>query len=398
MKNRNFFILILAGLLAAITVACGGNQETEKAGPQDVGTPPSLSADSAGQNMIKLSEKEVKELHIKTSKVESKVENYKVIAPGVVYPSPKQVSIISAPVDGRIVNILANEGDYVRKGQVIMQMESLTFGSLVADYLQAKSEEDYQQNRLERIKKLVEKDINSESELERARSDYQRASASVNAAYSKLSAIGVSDKDIANYQSSEKIQPRLNIHAPINGTIDQRQVEMGQSINAYEKLERVIDPSRVLVKGYLSPQDGTYVKKGDKVNITHRKNRDQQVSGRISSINPGLDATNRSLVVNVPASPKNNWPLPGENVRIEVQATTPADVIMIPMDAVTYDGNKPIVFVQHAENKYEKRFLVITELRDQYALVQEGLQTDENIAISQVFTLKALSRYEQFAD
>lgn len=377
--------------------ACN-KEEASTAGQKEIGTPPSLKPDSNVTQMIKLSEKEVEDLHIKTTKVESEIKNYKVIAPGISAPHPAHVSIISAPIDGRVAKIHAYEGDHVQKGQVIMQMESLTFGTLVADYVQAKSEENYQQSRLDRMEKLVAKDINSESDLEKARADYQRAAAIVNATYSKLSAIGVTNKDIQQLDPGKKITPLLNIYAPISGTIDQREVEQGQSVNAYEKLERILNPGKVMVKAYISPEDGQYVSEGDIATIVRRKYPEKKLSGKIASINPGLDEANRSVVANIPISNDNNWPLPGTSFRVEIETTTPAEVIMIPMAAVTYDGNKAVVFVKHNENTYEKRFLEISELRDKYALVQKGVKADDEIAISQVFTLKALARYEKFAE
>ncbi len=394
---RKKISIIIASLLLFIIASCSEKQVDEPKA-EEVGTPPSLQADTVQKNLIKLNDKEVDELHIKTVSVENQVKNYKVIAPGVVEPHPQNVSIISAPIDGRIAHIKAYEGDFVRKGQVILQMESLSFGSLVADYVQAKSEETYQKSRLERMQKLVDKNINSESDLEKARADYQRASASVHAAYSKLKAIGVADRDINNLKPGEKITPLLNIYAPISGTVDMRQVESGEAVNAYEKLERIINPGRVMVKAYVSPEDGQFIKKGDEATIMRRQNPDKQITGKIASINPGLDIHNRSIVANIPLNTTQRWPLPGANVRIEIETQTPAKVIMIPMDAVTYDGSEPVVFVKHAANLYEKRILEISELRDKYALVQKGLEQNEEIAVSQIFTLKALSRYEKFAE
>ena len=372
--------------------------ENENNVTPEVGTPPSLQKEATTQNTIQLSEKEVAELHIETQKVESEVSNFKIIAPGMVDPHPEYSSIISAPIDGRVANILAFEGDFVHKGQIILQMESLTYGTLVADYVQAKSEEKYQESRLDRMQKLVEKNINSASDLEKARADYQRSVADVNAAYSKLKAIGVSNNDIEKMQPDQKITPLLNIYAPLNGRIDQRKVEKGEAVNAYEMLERIINPNQVMVRAYLSPEDGQFLKKGDKATIMRRDNEATQTVGKISSINPGLDESNRSIVANIPLTVKGNWPFPGSSARIEIETSTPAPVIMVPMTAITYDGEKPVVFVKKSDSQYEKRVLKISELKENYAIVQEGLQSGESVAVTQIFTLKALSRYEKFAE
>lgn len=388
-------MLLFLGLSFA---ACDKDNSANQSNEEITETPPSLKADSARMQMIKLNEKEVKELKIKSHAVKSEVKNYKVIAPGVAQPHPKFVTEISAPIEGRVANILAFEGDYVKKGSIILQMESLTFGTLVADYLQASSEETYQKSRLERVQKLVEKEINSESDLEKARADYQRATASVSAAYSKLKAIGVADRDIENLEPGQKITPLLNIYAPISGYIDQRKIEKGQSVNAYEKLERIINPDHLMVKAYLSPEDGQFVQNGDEALIMRRQNPDKRITGNVASINPGLDEANRSIVANIPLQNEEKWLRPGTSIRVEIETNTPAEVIMIPMDAVTYDGEDAVVFVKHAENLYEKRYLQIAALRDKYAVVQKGLKPREKIAVSQVFTLKALSRYEKFAE
>jgi cobalt-zinc-cadmium efflux system membrane fusion protein len=115
-------------------------------------------------------------------------------------------------------------------------------------------------------------------------------------------------------------------------------------------------------------------------------------------VNPSLDMNNRSVIANILVESKDNWPLPGENVRLEIESSSPVDVITVPMDAITYDNNDAVVFVKLSEDKYEKRILEVTNGQGDYAIVRSGLKESEEVAISQVFSLKALARYEQFAD
>lgn len=397
MKTISTFAMTLI-LIMAIS-GCNRDQEkTEQKQKAQEEVPPSVSGEDTKAKVIQLSDKEVNELDIQTTRVAREIQNYMVVAPGVAFPAPDHINIVSAPVDGRVASIKATEGDSVSKGSVLFTMESLEFGSLVAEYLQAKAEKSYQQTRLNRIEQLVEKKISSQSELDRARSDYKRASATANAAYSKLRAVGVPDYDIQKYASHENINPVLNIRAAISGYVDQRFVDLGQSVNAYDKLARVIDKTHVLVKGYVSPQEGQILKTGDSVTITRRKEGARMMKGVINTINPGLDENNRSVVVNIIVATDDGWPKTGENLRLEIAASSPAEVIAVPVDALTYDGNTPIVFVKKNESAYEKRPLKASEIRDKYAIVDSGLSKNEEIAITQVFSLKALSRYEKFAE
>ncbi|MCW0481584.1 efflux RND transporter periplasmic adaptor subunit [Gaoshiqia sediminis] len=389
-------VILFLGLPLTWASCSGGGDKVTTGEVQE--TPPSVAGPSEGKLIVRLTDKEKTELNIQTARVSSSIQQYTLQAPGVVFPAPNHVSIISTPVDGQISAIMVHEGQLVRKGQELFKIESLVFGNLVAEYLQAIAEEKFQTSRLERLKQLVEQTISSRSELERAMSDFQRATAASISAYAKLKAIGVPDHEIEAFSNAEQIDPSLKIHASINGSFDQRMVDLGQSVNALEKLGRIIDLEQVLVKGYLSPADARFVNPGDSVTIAQREGSSLNLKARISSVNPGLDEDNRSVVVNIEIVPENNWPRPGENVRLQISTSSVGEVFAVPLQAVTYDGNQAIVFVKIDDHTYEKRAVDVSEIRDRFAIAQHGISDNEELAVSQVFSLKALSRYELIAE
>lgn len=385
----------LSLLVVLLLAACGAEQKNVPTEVKDA--PPSVTA-SSEIKLIELNENDAQMLHIETAKVEGSIRNYVLTTPGVVFPAPGSLSIVSTPIEGRISAIRVREGKKVAKGQELFRIESLVFGNLVAEFMQASSEEQYQKSRLDRQEQLVEETISSKSELDRTRSDFQRATASVIASVAKLKAIGVTDREINDFKKAEKIDPTLKIYAAIDGIFDQQQVELGQSVNALEKLGRVIDLGHVLVKAYLSPDDGAFVNEGDTVLVTRRNEQSKNITGRVETINPALDETNRSMVANIMISTLNNWPQPGETVRLEVSTGRLDQVLSIPVSALSYDGDQPVVFVRKDKLNYEKRPIVLREIRDNQVVVASGIEVGEEVAVSQVFSLKALSRYEQIAE
>lgn len=395
---HRYFNLILFLALPVLVVSCSADAGKKEQQTEVEATPPSVSGESAGKLFVRLTDKERDELKIETVKVIRNIQNYSLQVPGVVFPAQNHISIISTPVDGQIRTILFRDGQPVQKGQEMFRIESLVFGNLVAEYLQAMAEEKFQTSRLERVRQLVKETISSSSELERVESDYQRSMAASISAYAKLKAIGVPDHEIELFKNAEKIDPSLKIHAPISGNFDQRKVELGQSVNALEELGRIIDLKQVLVKGYLSPEDARLVSAGDSVKISRREDDHFATYRVISSVNPGLDETNRSVVVNVEVEAKNAWPKPGENVRLEIFISSPGKVFSVPLKALTYDGNDAVVFVKKDGNIYEKRLINVSEIRGQNAIIRDGITENEELAVSQVFSLKALSRYEQIAE
>jgi cobalt-zinc-cadmium efflux system membrane fusion protein len=68
------------------------------------------------------------------------------------------------------------------------------------------------------------------------------------------------------------------------------------------------------------------------------------------------------------------------------------------MSALTFDGDIPVIFVKTDENTFEQRALKTGAYRNGFAVVNSGLSVGEEVAVTQVFSLKALARYKKFAD
>lgn len=391
-------VFILAGL-SGILLSCGSNkQEAPETKQEQVELPPSLQPSETELKLVLLSEKERNELNIETMEVSNNFIDYAVLAPGVVFAAPNHGSIISTPINGRISTVHGFEGHWVKKGELLFEIQSLEFGNLVSEYLQAYAEERYQTNRLTRIKQLVEETITSTSEMERATAEYDRASTSLRAAYSKLRAVGVPDNEINQFSQEENIDPVLKIYSSIDGVIEKNFVELGQSVNALENLSRILDTRDVLIRAYLSPDDARLINVGDSVSVLKRENQENLLNATVTSINPGLDENSRSVIANIIVPTQDGWPKPGENVRLSIATSSQREIIAIPVATLTYDGNDPIVFVKKGNGIFEKRLIQVSEIRDQYAFVNSGLSKGEEVATSNVFSLKALSRFDIIAE
>lgn len=392
-------IKFFLGLIVWISLfSCGKNQMTGIEKNESVSElPPSLRQNSDVGQLVTLSARQKAELDIKSMIIHGTNAKYSLTAPAVAFPAPEHASLISTPINGQVNRIFKFEGEPVRKGEILFQIQSIEFGNLVSDYLQAYAEERFQSSRRNRIQQLVEETISSASELEKTISEYERASAILRASYSRLRAIGVSDAEIKQFTNGESIIPLLNIHAPISGIVESVFVELGQSVNALENLARLLDNSTVLMRTYVSPDDARHIRKGDSV-IVWSQGRQSFIRTKVESVNPGMDVTNRSVVANVLAETQKGWPKPGENLQVEIFTTVDIQVVTIPLDAITYDVNQAVVFVKLNQETYEKRPVKISEIRDKFVIIESGLSEGEEVAISRVFSLKALSRYHMMAE
>ncbi len=404
------FIQILHGpgkYIALALVMLGGlvffscsNETVPAAVEENIALPPSLTGQKAApkHQLVKLGEQQAQELNIQTVIVQKDNFSYPVAVPGVVLPAPDRISVISAPINGLVIALHAHEGENVRKGEALLELESLEFANLVADYLQAMAEETYQKSQLERMQVLVEKKIRSRRDLEKAQTDRSRANVATRAAYARLLAVGVTEAQIDSWQTGNEKHAHLKILSPIDGVITEHLIDMGQAVTAYQQMATVVNTDKVLIKGFVAPEDGSILKPGDRVAISLREFPQRMLEAQIHTIVPTLDEVNKSITVNVLVNTPQHWPRPGQNVQLNIFAQIPEAVLTVPLTAVEYEGEQAAVFVKQDEFIYEKRFIDVRKITGQSVIVESGLQGGEEVAVSQVFSLKALGKYGEFAE
>lgn len=401
-KNK----LIGFGVITLTAVSLAScTQNGDSTSEMDVSSPPSIS--SQPENIIRvvnLTENQAAELNVATHFVEKDLLNYSITAPGVVVAAPEHIAIVSTPVNGRITTIHSHEGEEVIKGEPILEMESLEFADLAANYLEAQAEKVYLEQQVERLTALVERKISPQSSLDRATADLARADARIRASRARLQAVGIDNRQMEQWNTqSENESAVLTIYAPIDGKINHHLIDLGQAVNANDMLLDIVNNKQVLVRGYVDPEDIPFLNPGAKAIISQRSNRDEgrgavSIESEITTIQPGLDEENKSIIVNSIVNTQNQWPVIGQSVRIEYEAATPDSVISVPISAIQFEGQSATVFVKRDDLTYENRPVRLQRMLRESAIVESGLSPGEEIAVSQIFSLKALGKFEEFAE
>lgn len=387
-------------LLAGLPLNAGCSQEgTTPVNPSEITSPPSVQGSAEMQmQIVKLDPDQAADLNISTAPATLSSESFALSMPGTVFPAPDNIAIVSAPITGRVSRILAHEGEPIQKGEVLLELESLEFAGLVANFIQAKAAETYNMQQANRLAQLVEKKISPLSALEKAKAELTRTGADVRAVNAQLKILGVSDKQLEAWQQGEDSRPVLSIRAPISGTINEHLIDLGQAVSGYEKMLSLINPKHVLIRGYVSPENAGLIHTGDPATIGLNGSSDRFIQATVNTISPALNESNKSVMVNIIAPTHAGWPLPGQNVQVQVMATPGQPVLIIPLSAIQYEGDKSTVFVRKDATSFEKRTIDISRIANEKVMVQSGLEAGEEVAITQVFSLKALGRFDQYGE
>lgn len=322
MKNPNFQYLAGAALCLALVFSLAGCNQG-KADPKAEAPPPATVEPDLDANNFKVDHPEQFPL--------AKAVEYK--APpalnvtGVVQPDIARAVPVISLAAGRVVEVRAKLGDVVKKGQLLLRVQSNDVAGAYQVYRKAVNDELLARIQLQRQQILYDKGAVAKSALEQAEDVAKNAQADLDAANEQLRLLGV-DKDHPS--------GIVDVHAPIAGIITDQQVTNAAGVQGLSGPNpfTISDLSYVWIICDVYENDLDAVHVGEFADIRLNAYPDKTFKGRIDNVLPVLDPSIRTAKVRLEV------PNPGE-VRIgmfvtatfygkqaEIRAAVPATAIL----------------------------------------------------------------------
>lgn len=399
-------------LLPLALVACGDGAPPEAdLGP--IGPPPSLQ-DDAPAAVVTLSDEQAAELSIEVAEIVESSTAAEILMPGLAEPSPEDFSVVSAPISGRVTRVLAHEGQSVRRGQTVAMIESREAASLSASLdgarasvVQAEAnvqaalaEVELQRQQVERYTQLVAERISPRMKLDQARADLRRAEAQVPATRAAVQTARAQVRGLQTQIAASGGGARggaVAVVAPRSGVVDRHTVDLGGSVLAYDEMLSIVGQGEVMVRGQATPDQAARIRAGDGVSVQSSSDPSLAVASRVESVAPAASPEDRAVAVYVRV-PAGRGIRPGQSVRLSVIPTSGETRLIVPLAAVAYDGDRAVVFVQTDARTYEQRPVVLGPPEADAAPLLSGLASGDRMAVSNVFDLKALARFEAYGE
>ncbi len=209
---------------------------------------------------------------------------------GVVNPDvSRNVPVISL-ASGRVVEIRARLGDQVKKGQLLMRVQSADISGAFSDYQKAVNDARLAQRQAERAKVLFDKGAIAQKDLEVAEAAEQDAKADLNAKTDRLRVLGL-DKDHPG--------GIVDVVAPVSGTITDQQVTNAAGVQGLSGPNpfTISDLSHVWIVCDVHENELAHVRLGEYADIRLNAYPDKVLKGRIGNIGAILDPSIRTAKV-----------------------------------------------------------------------------------------------------
>ena len=282
--------------------------------------------------------------------------------------------MVTAELTGKVVDIPFEPGTMARAGDLLVKQDTSTEEAQLraAEATAALAKANY-----DRMRELIGRKIISQSEYDNSEAQYKQA--------------------MAQCDNIRTVIAKKNIRAPFAGRLGIRLINLGQVLNEGQAIVslQALDP--IFVNFLLPQQELAKLQPGLTVRVTTDAVPGQTIEGRITALNPQVDASTRNIRIQATVANGQERLRPGMYVNVAVVLPAKEKVLAIPATAVLYAPYSDSVFVVE-EKKSEKGGQPITAVRQQFAQLGEkrgdfvsvasGLKEGETVVSSGVFKLR----------
>ncbi|HQR33041.1 MAG TPA: efflux RND transporter periplasmic adaptor subunit [Blastocatellia bacterium] len=409
-KRRRWLIAVVALVVVAAAVtlflrrnanpgSIAGRPVPEPSGEFSASTSTGIAL-QPGDVLLELPEEKLANAHLKiepvTASSSAPLVGEGLRTAGTIEPNAyKQVPVL--PITGGVVrDVNAQLGDKVARGQKLAVIFSTELSEAQASYLKMQAEIERHHHHYQRVEKLVEIGAASREEFEQANSDYKTEQANLSAMRQRLLLLGMTAKQIEEISKAGQVSSLVIIESPSAGTVLSRTVNVGEVIMTGKELFRIADLSSVWVIGQIYEKDFATVRIGSPAVITTAAYPGKTFNGRVSYIDPRVDAQTRTAQVRVEVGN------PGEMLRLGMfvdlnfggspPPTGQQTASSVPRSAVQFIGDKQVVFIAAGKpgNFVQRRVTTGIEANGLVTIVS-GVSPGDQVVSEGSFLLRAES-------
>lgn len=270
-------------------------------------------------------------------------------ATGTVNPDVSRTIPVISIASGRVLEIHAHLGDYVKKGQLLMDVQSNDVSGAYSTYLKAVNDERLAKVQLDRAKILADKGAIPTSQLEIAQDSEDDAKAALVAADEQLRVLGI-----------DKNNPNAMVHvlSPASGYIIAQNVTnnaaAGVTYSGTSTAFTIADLSHVWIICDVYENDLSQVHLGDTAQIHLTAYPDRVFSGTVSDIGAVLDPQIRTAKVRIQVENPNTIMRVGMFATATLRGKSIGTHVQVPATAILHLHDRDWVYAPAGNGRFRR--------------------------------------------
>ncbi len=274
---------------------------------------------------------------------------------------PVQYAYVSAKAQGEVKRILVKEGDYVQKGQVLIELDDELIRNNIA---QLEVQLELADSLYRKQKKLYEQGVASEVQYLQAKSQKESLEKNLQVLRTQLQ--------------------YTKVTAPFAGVVDQINIKVGELAGPGARLIYLVNMDKMKAVANISENYLPNIHKGDPVELTFPIYPGLKVKTRISFIGNFIDPATRTFKVEAEFNNPGRKVKPNMTAQMRFVQFKEDKAIVIPTKILSKDVNGWYVYVigKNGDQTYaNKRYVTLGQTSTNQAVVVAGLKPGEQIII-----------------
>ncbi|MBR4489844.1 efflux RND transporter periplasmic adaptor subunit [bacterium] len=297
-----------------------------------------------------------------------------------------KVATITPKVSANIVKFMVQEGDRVKTGQALAQLDKTDYmvgkkaaeaqvQAAEAQVMQAEAAFEKMSSDYERYKKLKKQGSISESDYESVESGYKQTEAGLAAAKAQVE---MAKSSLNNYNNQLAY---TTIKAPFDGYISMKRGEIGEMASPAMPMFEIVQTDKLKVNLYISELEIYGITKDSTAEITFDAYPDRKETAKVNYINSKVDSATSSVKVEFVFDNKEHLYKPGMTVRAKI--TLPErEHLVVPRNSIfTRDNEVGTVYYKTDDNKVYSKDVTMGGSVEGFSIIRNGLDGNEEIVV-----------------
>jgi len=287
------------------------------------------------------------------------------------------------PVNGRVLEILANPGDHVRRGQALARLQSTDYESAISDNAKARSDLDAKRAAFDRANILMQAGVIARKDYEGAQDDLGVAEAEARRTQQQIHALGA---------SSGSGDPVFVLRSRIDGIVAERQISAGQQVSndaSAPPLFVVTDPAHLWISIDVAEQNIAQLQRGQALDVQLDSYPGQHFHATLRSISISLDPATRRLPVTASIDNSNGLLHPEMFAHVYAIDDKKQAMVALPNSAIFTKGLYSYVWVETSEGTLQRRQIALTLQLPDVSYAVSGVADGERVVTSGALLLDA---------
>ena len=351
--NKIRYILAIIVVLLTFSACKNDKQAAEnKSSETKAGGKAEANSEEEMPTIATLSQEQIKIVGIQLGTIEQKELTATIKANGLLKVHNNNKANATSLYGGVIKTLNVQNGDYVKKGQVIATIANPQFIQLQEEYLSTASKISFAEQELARQKELNEGNAGAKKNLQSATAELNSLRTRRASLQQQIQLMGINPGSVSN----GNLKSTLVVTSPLNGTVSNVFAKIGSYVDVSSPVIEIVDNSSLHLDLNVFEKDLPMLKVGQTIHFRITNNAVEDYNAKIFAIGSSFENESKTIAAHAVVQGSKTGLIDGMNVTAIVSlnnVTTSA----VPNDAIVNADGKYYIFVQtnkKAEEHHEE--------------------------------------------